>query len=500
MLLRPDTRDFAIIGLYVGRIITAVGLLLLVPLVFALIWSEWAEAAAFGVAAGITITVGRLAELFLEERHTAAWHHGMLVAALGWLLAPFFGALPFVMSGHYAGFVDAYFEAMSGFATAGLSVTNDLDHLADSMNLWRHLLHFLGGQGLVLVVLSFFATGGGAVGMYVGEAREEKILPNVARTSRFIWRVSLAFGAAGSVAFAIALLSAGMPLSEAALHAPLLFMAAFDTGGFAPQSTSLGFYHSAAVEAVAVVLMLAGALSFALHYQLWHRRPGELLRNTEVRLIAGTMLGFFTICAVGLIRSGAYDSVEALVRRGFFQIVSAHSGTGFQTVAGPTLLSRWGTLAPAMVVVAMALGGMAGSTAGGIKGIRIAVAAKAVQQEIRRVIRPPGALTIETYHSGFRRILEPAVVRSAFLISSLYVVLYLAGTLTGLFYGYRFEQAFFESTSAAAAVGLTTGLTGPGMPLGLKVTYILQMWIGRLEFVAVFALFGYAWSAIRGRA
>lgn len=500
MLLRPDVRDVAIIGLYTGRVATAIGLVMAIPALYGFVAGEIDDALAFVLSGGLAVTTGQLAEWRLRSRHTAQWHHGMLVAAMAWLVAPFFGALPLYLSGHYGDFVGAYFDAMSGFATAGLSVINDLDHLSDSMQIWRHLLHFLGGQGLVVMVLSLFATGGGSVGMYVGEAREDKILPNVVRTSRFIWRVSLSFGAVGSAGLAVALLFAGLPWTRALFHAPLLFMAAFDTGGFAPMSSSVAFYHSLAVELVLMVLMVAGALSFALHYQLWHRRPGEILRNSEVRFLALTVVGSFTIAAVGFLRIGEYGSAEQLFRKGFFHIISAHTGTGFQTVPGPVFVNGWGTLAPAMVVVAMGLGGMAGSTAGGIKGIRSMLVLKTVQQEIRRVIRPPTALTIETYHAGTRRILRDDVMRAALMILLLYMTLYLVGALVGMFYGYEFDQAMFESTSAAAAVGLSSGITGPSLPTGLMVTYTLQMWIGRLEFIAIFALFGYLYSAVRGRA
>jgi len=500
VLLRPDFDDLTLIGRFVGRACTVLGATMLVPAALGFAWGEPDEALGFVIGASLSLSLGAVSALRPAPRRTEQWHHGMLVAACIWLVAPFLGAVPLALSGHFGGFGDAFFEAMSGFTTSGLSVAHDLDHLADSVNVWRHVLHLLGGQGLIIMLLSLFATGGGAVGMYVGEARDERILPNVARTSRFIWRVTLAFGVGGTFALAVALLVAGTPWELALLHAPLLFMAAFDTGGFAPLSSSVGFYHSVGVELVTAVLMVAGTLSFALHFQLWNRRPLELLRATEVRMLASTLLLTFTVAAVGLVRSEAYTEPVELFRRGFYQVISAHTGTGFQTVPGLTLLNGWGTLAPAMVVVAMSLGGMAGSTAGGIKAIRLVLAGKAVLQEIRRVIRPPSAVTVETYHAERRRVVHDGVVRSALLVLLLYLLLYLVGALAGMFYGYEFDQAFFESVSAGANVGLTTGLTGPGLEPGLKVVYVLQMWIGRLEFIAVFALVGYAISALRGRA
>jgi trk system potassium uptake protein TrkH len=242
-------------------------------------------------------------------------------------------------------------------------------------------------------------------------------------------------------------------------------------------------------------------LSFALHYQLMHGKgPRELLRSLETRVLAVSVVGLFAVTAIGLARFETYDSIEALFRRGFFHVLSAHSGTGFGTVPGRLFVTDWGALAPAMIVIAMALGGMTGSTAGGIKALRIGVLAKAVAADIRRVVLPPDAVVVRTYHAnGSREILRAGVVRTAALITLLYVVLYFAGAFLGLFYGYPFEEALFESTSAAAAVGLSVGVVSPDMEAGLQLMLIFEMWIGRLEFISVFALFGYLYATVRGR-
>lgn len=499
MLFRPDTHDLRIIGLNVGRALAAVGLIMLGPAVLAAILGEVNEAAAFVVAASIGISLGLVAQLLLRTRRHAGWQHGMVIAALVWLAVPFLGAIPLHLSGHYASFLDAYFDAMSGFATAGLAVINDLDHVAHSVNVWRHMTHFLGGQGLVLLMLSLFATGGGSAGMYVGEAREERIVPNVVRTVQIIWRISLLYAGVGITALFAALLLAGVPLTTSALHAPMLFMAAFDTGGFAPTSANVWLYHSALVEAVLSVLMLAGALSFALHYRLLQGRASEMVRNIETRILAVTLLGLFGLMAVALVRAGAYTDAESLLRRGFFSIVSAQSGTGFNNTPSRLFVSDWGVFAPTMLTLAMGLGPMAGSTAGGIKLIRVGIVAKAISQQVRRLALPPSAVTLSSYNSGGRQVLRDDVVRAALTVMVLFILLYLAGGAVGLFFGYPLDLALFESTSASAAVGLSVGITAPSMPTVLKIVYILQMWLGRLEFMAVFALAAFVVAAFRGR-
>ncbi|HSJ45434.1 MAG TPA: potassium transporter TrkG, partial [Euzebyales bacterium] len=467
MLVRPDRRDLALIGLYTGRIITGLGLVMLIPAALGVIRGEFNDALGLVIGAGLALLLGRLAEWRLATSRDLDWSHAMAAVALSWLVSTYLAAVPLYLSGHYSSFIDASFDAMSGFATAGLAVINDLDHLSDSINLWRHLMHFMGGQGLVLVALSLFGGAGGLAGLYVGEGREDRILPNVRRTASFIWQVALLYLLFGGAMLWAAVVAAGMPPVDGLLHAVMLFMAAFDTGGFAPTSASLGFYHSAVVEGAASILMVAGALSFALHYQLMRRkRLVALVRDLETRVLAVTVIGLTAVTMIGLARFGTYDSAEALFRRGYFHLLSAHTGTGFSTIPGRLFVTDWGALAPAMIVMAMAFGGMASSTTGGIKALRIGVLAKAVVTDVQRIVLPQDAVVVDSYHSGGRtETLRPAVVRTAVLITVLYLVLYFAGALLGMFYGYSIQEALFESTSAAAAVGLSVGIVGPDLEL-----------------------------------
>jgi trk system potassium uptake protein TrkH len=500
MLVRPDTQDVRLIGLYTGRVVALAGLVMVIPAVVGWLRGEPHDALGFVIGASLAVIIGQAAELALRTRAQLQGSHALAVVALSWLGVAFVGAVPLFLSGHYATFLDAYFDAMSGFATAGLAVINDLDHTSDAVNLWRHLMQFMGGQGLVLVALTIFG-GAGLTGLYFGEGREERILPNVRNSARFIWRVALAWAVLGTGAFWITFWSLGLPPLKAGLQAVMMFMAAFDTGGFSPTSASLGFYQSAVAETIAAVLMLAGTLSFALHRVLLYRRSLKpLWRNTEVRFLAATLGILTALTLVGLGRFEVYPDTVEVVRRGGFQLLSAHTGTGFNTVSSPQLLTDWGTLAPAALVVAMALGGMAGSTTGGVKSLRVAVASKALVGDIRRTLSPAGAQVRTAYQATTGRTLLTAdLARGAVVIIVLYLLLYGAGALVGLFYGYTLQQALFESTSAAAAVGLSVGVVGPDLETPLKVVYIAQMWIGRLEFLAVFVLLGYAWSLLRGR-
>ena len=333
--------------------------------------------------------------------------------------------------------------------------------------------------------------------LYHGEARDERIFPSVASTARFIWSVSLFHAAFGITAlWVVGSFTLGFHPMRSLLHAITIFMSAFDTGGFAPMSTSIGYYHSVTYEAVIGVLMVAGALSFGAHYALW-RGPRNLLRNLEARTILVTFAGTLFMAMLGLAATGLYTDTLSLGRQGFFQVLSAHTGTGFATVP-PADMMRWSGLAFGGITIAMALGGMGSSTAGGVKALRVGLTVQSLWNTIKQALLPEGTVISDRYWQGGAKVLHPALAQSVMTISLLYVGLYLLGTAVGIAYGVPLQQALFESVSAGASVGLSVGVVDPTMPVLLELVYILQMWVGRLEFVAVFALIGFAVSWVVG--
>jgi trk system potassium uptake protein TrkH len=498
MLIRPDADDARLIAFYLGRICYVVGVAGLLPVLWAVLAREWGPLASFVLMVGVFLVFGAAGTAARPQDDRLDWSHGMVVVALTWIIVPAIGAIPLALSGHFGDPLDPMFDAMSGLTTTGLSVIQDLDHLAPSLNLWRHLLQFLGGQGIILAALSVFS-GGAGLTLYYGEARDEKIFPSVTSTARFIWGVSFVHLVVGAgLLFVIGIASVGLDPLRAAFHGLMVFFAGFDTGGFAPQSTSLGYYHSVWFEAGAAVLMVAGAMSFGLHFALWRGRQRESLRNLETRTILTTFATILVITLSGLAVLGIYTDVAGLSRAGVFHALSAHTGTGFSTVPGSEL-AMWGGLAFGGIALAMALGGMASSTAGGVKALRIGLTIKVVRDQVRAILLPEKAVVRQGYFQGGSRRLTPDLAQAVLVVSLLYVGLYLGGAVVGMAYGATLQQALFESVSAGANVGLSVGLVDPGMPILLELTYMTQMWLGRLEFVAVFALLGFAYSWVRGR-
>ena len=498
MLLRPSRTDLRIIAFDLLRIQVVVAVAALLPLGWAVVEAEWHAAGSLVLLIGIAALLAAVAELIHPgKRQRVDWSHGLVVVALTWLIVPALTTIPLWLSGHYGNWIDSYFDTMSGITTTGLSVIHDLDHLPESINVWRHTLHFLGGQGIVLAALTFFSASG-ALSLYQAEGRDERIFPSVASTARFIWIVSLVHFVLGVTALTLdGLIQQGFSFGRSTFHAVTIFMAAFDTGGFSPQSTSIGYYHSSVYEITVAVLMVAGAMSFGLHHAIWNRRR-RLLENLEIRTILSTVGITLAVTLVGLASAGFFETPGALVRRGLFQLISAHTGTGFATVSSAEL-SRWSGLAFAGIATAMAFGGMSSSTAGGVKSLRIGLTIRALADTVRVALLPEHAVVSTSYNQYGRQRLDPRLAQSVMAVSLLYVALYLGGAAVGLAQGYDLKSALFESVSASAAVGLSVGITSPFMPLVMKIVMIAQMWVGRLEFVAAFALFGFVVALVRGR-
>lgn len=500
MIPKPQLKDIKHIGYYLGKITIGVGLTMFAPIIIGLIFKESSPALDFLVGAQIALLCGLVLTWVCKAEGDLNWMQGMVTVALSWLVAMVLNAIPLYLSGHYKSFLDSCFETMSGLTTTGLTLVQDLDHLSYSHNLWRHLGPFIGGQGIAIIALALFMKGSaGGFKMYVGEARDEKILPNIVNTARFIWLISIVYLAIGTLTLGVVGISIGLKPQSAFFHGICIFMAGFDTAGFAPKSQNILYYHSLLFEMVTIVIIIAGSLNFNLHYQLWRGNYREIGRNIETRTLLMMVTLTFIIVAVGLGRLGVYPDAMILFRKGFFQLISGHTTTGYMTIYAQQFIKEWGDLALIGIILAMAMGGCVCSTAGGIKMLRVGIIFKALKQDIRSLALPERAIVTQKFHHIKTVFLEDGQVRVVLLITMSYIAIYVLGAIIGVGCGYPVLDSLFESTSAAANVGFSCGITDAGMPGILKVTYIIQMWAGRLEFMSIFALFGFIVAFFKGK-
>lgn len=492
-MTKDDFKTLKTIGFYTGKIIIGIGSLMLIPVLTAIVSQEWNVALDFIIGLSISAIVGCILLIICRDcPKNMTWVVGMVVVSIAWISCMFLEAIPYWLSGHWLSYLDAIFDVMSGFTTTGLALIQDLDHISDGVNMWRHILSYLGGQGIIVLALIFLAKYmAGAFTLYVGEAKDVRLLPNVINTAKAIWIISLAYLGIGATLLFIAGLFIGMSPYRALLEGIWVFMAAWSTGGFAPQSQSIQYYHSFTYEIITVLLFVIGSFNFALHHSILTGNRKEIVKNIEMVTFFVTSTLLITLGTLGLTQQGVYPEVMSLFRRGYYQLISGHTTTGFMTIYARQFITEWGNLAMIAIIITMLFGGSASSTAGGFKGFRIGIAFKALVQDIKRLMLPNSAVTIERFHFVRPQVLEVDLAKSAMLIILLYILMFTVGTIAHLAFGYPLLDSIFEAASVTGNVGLSCGVTSAAMPALLKILYIVMMWAGRLEFMAILILIGF---------
>jgi trk system potassium uptake protein TrkH len=499
----------ATVGRDLGRILEALGGLIVVSLVVPVVWGEYFALPALLVSALVPFGLGRLLHRRFRDAEAPGRFHGMLVAASGWFFVGLFGSLPFLLvawsvqlgmlgfstpaqTATLAAFTEplnAIFESMSGFTGTGLTMTDDEEVLPRTLQWWRTFSEWVGGVGVIVLTTAVLSRpGSGSLTLYESEARSEKIHPSIVSTVRTIWWIFILF----TFVSILALWLAGMPIWGAINHG----MTGLATGGFSITDNSIATYDSAAIDFVLIPVMLLGSIAFPVHYLILQGDLRNFYSDLQTRWVFIYMSTGSALLWSVLYYGGPYETPFAALRYGLFQFVSAATCTGFQTAVDATnvALGRWPSYAQLTVAFGMFVGGAAGSTAGGIKLIRGLTLAKGIRHQIAGVFYPETA--VRRLEINGRRLDEEAASRE-FMEAAIIVVLWVAFLVVGTFVllltlpatEYTLANVVFEVASAQGNVGLSSGITGPeSLPTIGKVTFLFHMWIGRLEIIPVLVM------------
>lgn len=481
--------DFRVIGHYLGVLILFFSLALLVPFLTALIFGEWEPATRYLLTIGIALISGSILRFLRIEPGRLNRQQALAVVGLAWIVLAFVASIPLYLSGHFSNYLEAFFDSVSGLTTTGATVIQDLNHLSYADNMWRFVMHFVGGLGLIVIALSFglFGKRAGA-SLFSSEGRNEHVVPNVVQTTQMLAKVSLFIIIIATTLLTVLCIGLGIEPTRAILQALWLSISGFMTAGFAPMSESVLYYHSVSIEVILMVLMIIGSISFVVHAVVWKGKLGAFFRDLEVRTMALWLLGITFVFAATVSASAAFSDTSAMLRRGLFMIIASSTTTGFQNITSNQLATVFTSGAFLLLALSMAVGGSAGSTAGGIKLRRMGIIAKSVVATIKETLAPDSARVVVGYNHVGRHPLSPEVVKEAMTVFALFVITYVIGALAGIAHGYEATQAIFESVAMTSNGGLTSGIVSPGMPASLELVYIFQMWAGRLEFVTLLAL------------
>ena len=489
MWQRFSLYDLRVIGHYLGTLTQLFAALMAVPFLTALVFQEWEPAERYLLGIGIALVVGTLLQFLRIEPGRLGRRQALAVTGFAWIVLAFFASVPLFLSGHYATYLDALFDGVSGLTTTGATVALDIDHFSNADNMFRFMMHLVGGLGLIVVALSLgiFGKRSGS-SLYTAEGRSEHVVPNVVQTTQLILSITLVIIFIAAVVLTALCISIGMEPVRAVLQSIWLAISAFNTGGFAPMAESVSYYNSIPIEVFLMLLMILGSISFVVHAEVWKGRLQSFFGDIEIRTMLIWLLVMTVVVAASLSASALFSDLPAMIRRGLFMVVSAFSTTGFQNVTTNQLTTVFSSGAFLALALIAAVGGSAGSTAGGVKLHRVGIIFKSIVSTVKEAVSPSSARVVVSYNHLGRRVLSSDAVKEAMTVFVLFVITYSVGALVGIAHGYEASQAIMESVSMTSNGGLITGIVTPGMSPSLEAFYIFQMWAGRLEFVTLLAV------------
>ena len=489
MWQRFSLYDLRVIGHYLGTLTQLFAALMAVPFITALVFQEWEPAERYLLGIGIALVVGTLLQFLRIEPGRLGRRQALAVTGFAWIVLAFFASVPLFLSGNYATYMDALFDGVSGLTTTGATVALDIDHFSNADNMFRFMMHLVGGLGLIVVALSLgiFGKRSGS-SLYTAEGRSEHVVPNVVQTTQLILRITLVIIFIAAVVLTALCISIGMEPVRAVLQSIWLAISAFNTGGFAPMAESVSYYNSIPIEVFLMLLMILGSISFVVHAEVWKGRLQSFFGDIEIRTMLIWLLVMTVVVAASLSASALFSDLPAIIRRGLFMVVSAFSTTGFQNVTTNQLTTVFSSGAFLALALIAAVGGSAGSTAGGVKLHRVGIIFKSIVSTVKEAVSPSSARVVVSYNHLGRRVLSSDAVKEAMTVFVLFVITYSVGALVGIAHGYEASQAIMESVSMTSNGGIITGIVTPGMSPSLEAFYIFQMWAGRLEFVTLLAV------------
>lgn len=432
---------------------------------------------AFAVSILTMVIFGLALYRLRLESNQIDYKAGFIIATGSWLLVTAFGSLPFIFSNSYPTLIDAFFESMSGFTTTGASVITDIEALSKSILFWRSTTHWLGGMGIIVLTLALFPSLKIA-GMKLYRAEvpgptKSKVLPQVAHTSRILYKLYILITAAEIAALKIA----GLSWFDSFIQT----FGTVATGGFSNYNASIAAFNNPVIEYIIIFFMFVCGINFALYFYLLRGNFQPLWKDPETRLYSLVTIIACLLITFNLIAVMGYEAEEAF-RKSAFQTVSILTTTGFATDD----YTKWPALSQGAIFLLMFIGGCAGSTAGGIKNIRYLIMFKNFFREVLKLIHPKAVIPVRIGGN----VIPDEIVQSVQIFFSLYfVILFITA--------FALAAMGMDLISSLTAVAATLGNIGPGFgivgpvsnyaaipPLG-KFMLSFCMLLGRLEIYTV---------------
>lgn len=466
---------------FIGILFIFLGLSMTMPLMVSIIYAEGSIWALF-YSLLITVSTGFLLFIGTKRNEVAQLSHrdGVAIVTLGWAGAGLAGAIPFLISGAIPGLTHAYFESISGFSTTGASVLTDIEGIPRGILLWRSLTQWFGGMGIIVLsiaILPFLGVGG--MQLYKAEVPSpvvDKLKPRISETAKTLWKLYVSI----TILEIVLLLAGGMSLFDSLCHA----FCTMPTGGFSPYNKSIAHFNSPYFDSVIIVFMLLAGINFSLHYRLIKGELAVFGKDPECRVFL-FLVALFILLVTFDIHGTVYDSFSKAFRYAAFQVSSIITTTGFVTAD----YDQWPAFSKMLLILCMFLGGMASSTGGGMKIMRIMLLVKQCYSEIFRIIHPHAITSIKLG----KKPVPAEVLSSVWGFFLLFLGLFLVATLIMASLGLDMISAVGSVAASIGNVGPGLGLVGPtqnyvAVPFLGKWVLIICMLLGRLELYTVIVL------------
>ena len=472
--------DHKLVLRMLGMILRIEGVFLTLPLVVALVSRE-GDAPAFAIVMAVTMVLGHImARIDVGERRMQA-RDGFAAVALSWIMMSAFGALPYVISGAIPNYIDAFFETVSGFTTTGATILSDIESLPKGILFWRALTQWMGGMGVLVLTLALLPKSGeGSVYLMRAESPgpiKTKLMPRLRDTAKVLYTIYLFLTAAETICLRLA----GMSWYEALTHT----FTTVSTGGFSVKAASIAAYPSLTIHWIIIIFMFLSGVNFSLLYAAAFRSAKEALRSEELRLYTAITVAASALIVVNLVAESGRVLDGGTVTDAVFQVVSVATTTGYATAD----FALWPSMSQVLLFLLMITGACAGSTAGGVKSVRILLLVKNLRRDVHRILHPrvvqpirlDGAVVSEQTLSGV----------SLFFFA--YILLFAVGAIVVAWDNVGFAEACSASITCIGNVGPGLGTLGPsghfgGLGAVSKVVLCANMLLGRLEILPLLLL------------
>lgn len=466
----------------IGWLLLIEAVFMCIPALTAFIYSE-DSVKAFLIGAGVCLGSGLILMSLRPSSREMRRREAMMLTTLVWVVFSIFGMVPYLVDGEHFTFTDAFFDAVSSFTTTGMSALPSIDALPRSFIMWRGVMQWIGGMGIILFTLAVLPMLNYQGGMQMFNAEvtgitHDKLRPRVSSTAKALWLIYFFL----TLMLMVLLWVAGMTEFDAICYG----LYTMSTGGFATTDAGIHGYNSVTIKIIFCVFMFLGSINFSVLYQACRGQFRIVRKNTSLRWFVIIILISTVIMALSVWHRGLCHDIADVTIDPLFQTISVISSTG---LLEPDF-ALWGAAVPCVIVALVFIGGCAGSTSGGAKIDRIVVCFKNIRNEFFRIMHPNAVLTVRMNGHGT----SDVIVQKAIIFLILYVMIILAGGVVLIFTGIPMDRAFLAVLECISNTGLSVELDGTptdisSLPALAKWTLMSVMLIGRLELYTVLLIF-----------